>query len=124
MSNLQNSLLIEFLSEELPPINLEKNIGNPFAEAVISHLSGFLNTDYDFTMFIAPRRFGLIVNGIKFEELEQQIIRKGPAINTALVDNQPTKALLGFAKSCGVEWQSLAQNDDGYFYFQLHSSHA
>ena len=118
MSNLQNSLLIEFLSEELPPINLEKNIGNPFAEAVISHLSGFLNTDYDFTVFIAPRRFGLIVNGIKFEELEQQIIRKGPAINTALVDNQPTKALLGFAKSCGVEWQSLAQNDDGYFYFQ------
>lgn len=112
-----NSLLIEFLSEELPPINLEGNIGNVFSRAVFVGLDGFISDKSQLRTFIAPRRFGCVIDGINFEQSSQQMLRKGPALATGLKDGQATPALLGFAKSCGCAWQDLEQRDDGYFYF-------
>lgn len=118
MSTLtNNSLLIEFLSEELPPINLESNIGNVFSQAVFAGLDGFVSAESKLRGFIAPRRFGCVIDGIKFEQSIQQMLRKGPALVTGLKDGQATPALLGFAKSCGCAWQDLEQREDGYFYF-------
>lgn len=118
MSTLtNNSLLIEFLSEELPPINLESNIGNVFSQAVFAGLDGFVSAESKLRGFIAPRRFGCVIDGIKFEQSSQQMLRKGPALVTGLKDGQATPALLGFAKSCGCAWQDLEQREDGYFYF-------
>ena len=113
----ENSLLIEFLSEELPPINLVENIGCAFSQAVYAQLNGFVSTTSQLRTFIAPRRFGCVIEGISFEQASQQMLRKGPALATGLKDGQATPALLGFAKSCGCEWQDLQQRDDGYFYF-------
>ena len=113
----ENSLLIEFLSEELPPINLVENIGCAFSQAVYAQLNGFVSATSQLRTFIAPRRFGCVIEGISFEQASQQMLRKGPALATGLKDGQATPALLGFAKSCGCEWQDLQQRDDGYFYF-------
>jgi len=113
----ENSLLIEFLSEELPPINLVDNIGCAFSQAVYAQLNGFVSATSQLRTFIAPRRFGCVIEGISFEQASQQMLRKGPALATGLKDGQATPALLGFAKSCGCEWQDLQQRDDGYFYF-------
>lgn len=113
----ENSLLIEFLSEELPPINLVDNIGCAFSQAVYAQLNGFVSATSQLRTFIAPRRFGCVIEGISFEQASQQMLRKGPALGTGLKDGQATPALLGFAKSCGCEWQDLEQRDDGYFYF-------
>ncbi|MBX9866778.1 MAG: glycine--tRNA ligase subunit beta [Burkholderiales bacterium] len=113
----ENSLLIEFLSEELPPINLVDNIGCAFSQAVYAQLNGFVSATSQLRTFIAPRRFGCVIEGISFEQASQQMLRKGPALATGLKDGQVTPALLGFAKSCGCEWQDLQQRDDGYFYF-------
>ncbi len=113
----ENSLLIEFLSEELPPINLVDNIGCAFSQAVYAQLNGFVSATSQLRTFIAPRRFGCVIDGISFEQASQQMLRKGPALATGLKDGQATPALLGFAKSCGCEWQDLQQRDDGYFYF-------
>ena len=113
----ENSLLIEFLSEELPPINLVDNIGCAFSQAVYAQLNGFVSATSQLRTFIAPRRFGCVIDGISFEQASQQMLRKGPALGTGLKDGQATPALLGFAKSCGCEWQDLEQRDDGYFYF-------
>lgn len=117
MSLTNNSLVIEILSEELPPIKLEANIGNPFSESIYSQLNGFLAANSELKTFITPRRFGCVITGINFEQADQQVTRKGPAIATGLKDGAPTPALLGFAKSCQTEWQNLEQRDDGYFYF-------
>lgn len=114
-----NSLLIEFLSEELPPINLEGNIGNAFSDAVYAQLNGFLTTDSKIESFVAPRRFGCVISGVNFEQADQKVLRKGPAVATGLKDGNPTPALLGFAKSCATEWQNLEARDDGYFYFEI-----
>lgn len=112
----KNGLLIEFLSEELPPINLEENIGSAFSESIYQQLSGFLTKDATCTEFVSPRRFGCLIEGIVYEQSDQRQLRKGPAIATGLQDGSPTPALLGFAKSCGIDWQKLEQRADGYFY--------
>lgn len=117
MSLTNNCLAIEFLSEELPPIKLEANIASPFGEFIFSQLQGFLNPESKLQNFVAPRRFGCVIAGINFEQADQQVLRKGPALATGLKDGAPTPALLGFAKSCGTEWDKLEQREDGYFYF-------
>lgn len=117
MTNLSGTLLIEFLTEELPPINLEQNIGNPFAESIREQIAGFLNGDSSLKVIVAPRRFGCVINGVNSIQKDQTLLRKGPAISMGLKDGNPQPALLGFAKSCGTDWQKLEQRDDGYFYF-------
>lgn len=117
MTNLSGTLLIEFLTEELPPINLEQNIGNPFAESVREQIAGFLNDDSSLKVIVAPRRFGCVINGVNSIQKDQTLLRKGPAISMGLKDGNPQPALLGFAKSCGTDWQNLEQREDGYFYF-------
>ncbi|TXI91122.1 MAG: glycine--tRNA ligase subunit beta [Neisseriales bacterium] len=117
MTNLSGTLLIEFLTEELPPINLEQNIGSPFAESIREQIAGFLNDDSSLKVIVAPRRFGCVINGVNSIQKDQTLLRKGPAISMGLKDGNPQPALLGFAKSCGTDWQNLEQRDDGYFYF-------
>lgn len=110
-------LLIEFLTEELPPINLEKNFGETFANLLALELTGFTNQSSQVKYFVTPRRFGVIISQIKDQESPQHIVKKGPAISSGLDNNQPTKALIGFMKSCGInDYKDLEHKDDGYFY--------
>lgn len=112
----KNSLLIEFLTEELPPINIFENIGSTFANALKKELSSFI-IEEKIEVFISPRRFGCIMHNIANKEKNQKILRKGPSIESAIIDNQPSSALLGFLKSCNLEnWQELEQKG-GYFYY-------
>ncbi|MFN7093751.1 MAG: glycine--tRNA ligase subunit beta, partial [Burkholderiales bacterium] len=130
---LDADLLIEFLTEELPPINLEKNIGEAFTITLCQEIKGFLppnmlsdagnfgQNPHHFSiaeLFITPRRFGCLIKQVRVREPEQKLLRKGPAIATALKNGEPTPALLGFAKACGLAWQDLEQRGDGYFYAQ------
>jgi len=111
-------LLIEFLTEELPPLNLEKNIGEAFARNLRAYLGPYLSeTEISYEFFVTPRRFGVIFTKVKHVALGKQHFRRGPSILQGLKNNQPTPALLGFAKSCKISnWQELEQRDDGYFY--------
>src|SRR5579863_325205 len=113
------SLLIEFLTEELPPINLEQNIGISFSNNLSSLLKNFIPSNAKISPFVSPRRFGCIIHDVLIAEADTQSTRRGPAINNALKNNEPTPALLGFAKSCNVPWEDLEQNSDGYFYAQV-----
>ena len=108
-------LLIEFLSEELPPHNLEK-FAISFTDYISNKLEQFKDSSSQIKYFISPRRFGCHITNVANKEASKIIQRKGPAINNSLKDGVATGALLGFAKSCGVEWSLLEQNADGYFY--------
>lgn len=58
--------------------------------------------------FASPRRIALVIYDLQAEQKSQTNIRKGPALIAAYdKDNKPTQALLGFAKSCGVELDKL-----------------
>lgn len=109
------NLLIEFLTEELPPINLEKNIGESFANLLFNELKSYTNTKPQF--FVTPRRFACIFKQISVTAQAKNIYKKGPSIISGLKDGEPTNALKGFMKSCSIiDFNELEQKDDGYFY--------
>ncbi len=114
-----NSLLVEFLTEELPPINLEANIGGAFSQALAKELNGFISQASKIHPFVAPRRFGCLIENIDSEQQNITQLKRGPHAATALKDGNPTQALLGFAKSCATDWQNLEIREDGYFYFEV-----
>lgn len=58
-----------------------------------------------------PRRLGVRIEGVAARQDDRTVERKGPKLVAALKDGQPTQAGLGFAKSCGVEFSALAQED-------------
>ncbi|MCC2644329.1 MAG: glyS [Burkholderiales bacterium] len=117
--NKRANLLIEFLTEELPPINLEQNIGTNFSNNLSVGLKNFIPVQANIIPFVTPRRFGCIIQDVLFTESGACNTRRGPAINMALKDGKPTPALLGFAKSCKLDWTDLLQNSDGYFYANI-----
>lgn len=59
--------------------------------------------------FASPRRLALRVTELVAEQAKQTISRRGPAVAAAYDSlGNPTKALLGFAKSCGVDPAQLS----------------
>ncbi|HEC84501.1 MAG: glycine--tRNA ligase subunit beta [Candidatus Parabeggiatoa sp. nov. 1] len=100
-------LVIEIGTEELPPKALQG-----LSEAFLSGLcSGFeqQHLSYDCAIpFATPRRLAVFIEGMATGQADRQIERRGPAIAAAFDKNgQPTKAALGFARSCGVEVANL-----------------
>ena len=110
MSNV-DTLLIELGTEELPPKALKK-LGQAFAEGVIQ---GLKNADLgfsDFQWFAAPRRLAIKINELQVKQADRTVERKGPAVKAAYdKDGNPTKAALGFAKSCGVDISELSTQE-------------
>ena len=103
-------LLIELGCEDLPA-----RFVWPLAEALMhgcgagllqrSVIAGQAHT------FATPRRIATLIEGVALRQPDRAVERKGPKLAAALKDGQPTPAGLGFAKSCGVEFHQLAQED-------------
>jgi glycyl-tRNA synthetase beta chain len=119
---MQDALLIELLTEELPPKSLQ-NLGARFAEGVFDRLleHAFVETG-GFAPYATPRRLAVLVESVRDRQPEQTVERKGPAVSAGLgADGKPTKALEGFARSCGVAPEALQRMSDGkaeYFVFR------
>lgn len=124
---MQDSLLIELLTEELPPKSLLK-LSQAFCNGIFSELKtqGFVAADADYAAvvseFATPRRLGVLVQDVAHMQSERIIERKGPALASAFDKNEkPTPALIGFAKSCGVAIEKLEKQSDKkgeYFVFR------
>ncbi|WP_114416783.1 glycine--tRNA ligase subunit beta [Marinospirillum perlucidum] len=94
-------LLFELGCEELPPTllktlseSLEKSVRHGLEEAGLPFA--------EIHAYATPRRLALLVSQLEEQQPDQAIERKGPAVKAAYKDGQPTKALEGFARSCGV----------------------
>ncbi len=101
------NLLIELGCEELPAQGLTELAGQ-FRDGVAAGLKkrglGFNSAAALWT----PRRLTVQVFGLDAEQAAQQSERRGPALAAALgSDGAPSKALIGFAASCGVTVDSL-----------------
>ncbi|WP_288842602.1 glycine--tRNA ligase subunit beta [uncultured Deefgea sp.] len=97
------TLLIELLTEELPPKALPK-LGAVFAESIFAELQkmGFVPADTAYVTFASPRRLAVSIPNVAAVQPEQAIEKRGPAVAAGFKDGQPTPALLGFARSCGL----------------------
>ena len=116
---MRDSLLIEFLCEELPPKTLQQ-LAESFADSMRGGLqqTGFMDMALpdsgNMDVFATPRRFAVLLREVRAMQPARQVERKGPALISGMKDGQPTAALAGFARSCGVEIAAL--DSDGTHY--------
>jgi len=104
-------LLVEIGTEELPPKSLRvlsEAFEKGFEDQLRKHRLGFSWIE----PFATPRRLGLLVRELATRQPDQEVMRKGPALQAAFdTRDQPTKAALGFARSCGVSVQELQREE-------------
>ncbi len=103
------SLLIELGTEELPPKALD-DLGAAFTNAICEGLDkrGVAADIAAARTYNSPRRLAVWIPGVASAQPDQQHERRGPAVNAGLDANgEPTRALHGFAQSCGVEVAQL-----------------
>ena len=108
-------LLVELLTEELPPKSLLK-LANAFRDALITDLEkdGYLPSTSTVRVFATPRRLAVLIDGVVERAPDTEVLVKGPSIKAGLDPNgKPTGALLGFAKKRGVAVEALERISDG-----------
>ncbi len=82
---MKQTLLVELLTEELPPKALVK-LGEAFAAAVFNGLAGraFLEPDAVATSFATPRRLAVSISGVRAASPDKQIREKVLPVSVAL----------------------------------------
>ena len=111
---MQDTLLVEIITEELPP-KLLQNLSNNFSEGVFNGLDKhfLLTSDSKLTAYVTPRRLAVSITSVLDAQAEREVERRGPAVTAAYdVSGKETPALQGFARSCGVAVDDLKQEPD------------
>ncbi|HET7663991.1 MAG TPA: glycine--tRNA ligase subunit beta [Rhodanobacteraceae bacterium] len=114
------SLLIELGTEELPPKALD-TLAAAFAHGVCDGLQkrGIAADTANARTFCTPRRLAVYVPGVAKAQPDQSIERRGPAVQAGRdAEGKPSRALTGFAASCGVDVDALEtmETDKGAWY--------
>lgn len=103
--NAGKSLLIELGTEELPPRALDE-LSAAFLHGIVGGLAARgVSAGLDQAVaYASPRRLAAFIPAVAAAQPAQSIERRGPAVAAALdAEGRPSKALLGFAHSCGVD---------------------
>ncbi|MEX1200349.1 MAG: glycine--tRNA ligase subunit beta [Methylophaga sp.] len=103
----QQDFLFELGTEELPPTTL-----GTLSCALLGGIEqGLKAAELSFSVtaaYAAPRRLAVTVYDLQTQQADRQIEKRGPAVSAAFDDEgNPSKALQGFARSCGVEVDAL-----------------
>ncbi|MDE3208082.1 MAG: glycine--tRNA ligase subunit beta, partial [Pseudomonadota bacterium] len=109
------SLLIEVLTEELPP-KILADLSQSFANTLWDNLKNrdFLSASSQMIPYATPRRLAVHFSFVSDEQPDQVIIRRGPSVKASFdAAGRPTPALLGFARSIAVDPDSLEREVDG-----------
>jgi len=108
---MKQDLLIEIGTEELPPKAL-KTLSKAFSDGITKGLKEARLSHAEVRQFATPRRLAVIIKAVDVQQEDQNVERKGPAVKAAFdADGNPTKAIQGFARSCGIEVADLEQQD-------------
>ncbi len=101
-------LLIEIGCEELPAKNLKK-IEIAFIEHITNALKAHDLSFKDIQGFSTPRRLAARIVALTTHQPSRSTLKRGPAKAAAFdEEGNPTKAALGFAESCGVDYGALS----------------
>ena len=106
-----DDLLIELGTEELPPKALLR-LSQAFTQGVCDGLQKAGMNIGDVHSYAAPRRLAMLIKNVPGSQPDREVERKGPSVQAAFdAEGKPTKAVMGFARSCGVEVAELQQQD-------------
>ncbi len=102
-------LLFEIGTEELPagyiPLALSR-----YKDILSSNLDAERLTFAEMKTYGTPRRLVFVVSGLPLAQSDHTFTVKGPRVSAAYDDKgQPTKALLGFARSQGVDIEEVSR---------------
>lgn len=99
--------LVELGTEELPPKALQ-TLANAFAEGINKGLKDAQIAGSDTHVFASPRRLAVHIADVPMRQADSKLQKRGPAVAAAFDENgNPSKAAMGFARSCGVEIADL-----------------
>ncbi len=120
-----SALLLEIGTEELPPRSLWA-LANSLGEGLVKSLTeaGLAQAGVPYQIFATPRRLAVRVSAVLAHAPEREQERRGPALAAAFdAAGQPTRALLGFAQSCGVPVEALVrlETDKGAWLVHRHT---
>ena len=104
-------LLIELGTEELPPKALDE-LALAFRDGVTAGLDkrGVAYEAGSVKAYWTPRRLAVLVGAVEAQQPDQDTERRGPALAAGFdAQGKPTKALIGFAQSCGVDVAALVK---------------
>jgi len=112
---MNQTLLVELLTEELPPKALAK-LGAAFAAGLFNGLKAraFLEADAAYTAYATPRRLAVTINGVRAGSPDKSIREKVLPVTVALdAEGKPSaplaKKLAALAQTAGVPQISLEQ---------------
>ena len=107
------TLLVELLTEELPPKSLAR-LGEALRKALTDDLAqdGFLAAGSQSCVFATPRRLAVQATQVLAQSPDKALEMQGPSVKVGLdKDGKPTPALAGFAKKNGMAVEDLLQID-------------
>ncbi|MCW8922278.1 MAG: glycine--tRNA ligase subunit beta, partial [Gammaproteobacteria bacterium] len=108
---MSKDLLIELGTEELPPKALKK-LSDAFTQGIVDGLSEAGFELGEVAPYAAPRRLAVLIKDVPASQPDRDVERKGPSLKAAYdADGKPTKAVEGFARSCGVGVDELEQQE-------------
>lgn len=110
----QASLLVELGCEELPAASIQPMamaLGESLRNALLA--DGLVSDDSFPDVFATPRRIAVRLPAVESDQQDKTQQRTGPAVAAAYdADGNPTPAAVGFARSCGVDLESLTRVED------------
>lgn len=107
MTMEQRDLLIELGCEELPPKALRK-LMEAFRDGIAEGLQQQGLQHAGINAYASPRRLAVTLKQLDAQQADQAIEKRGPALNAAYdASGNPSKAAEGFARSCGVSFNTL-----------------
>ena len=108
---MSKDLLIELGTEELPPRAL-KELSDAFTQGIVDGLTQAGFEIGEVQSYATPRRLAVLIKDMPASQPDRDIERKGPNLKAAYdADGNPTKAVEGFARSCGVSVDDLEQEE-------------
>jgi glycyl-tRNA synthetase beta chain len=104
-----NDFIFELGCEELPS-GAVWPLANELTNGLLAGLEKAQLAYGEVKSFATPRRIAVAVYDLQSEQANQRVTRRGPAAVAAYdKDGNPTSALLGFARSCGVTVEQLSR---------------
>ena len=107
---MQDTLLIELLTEELPPKALAR-LGQVFAEKIILdlHARQLVDAEAGYSWFATPRRLAVQVMDVRAQAPEQAFTEKLMPVSVALdAVGNPTQALLKKLEAKGIAAERIS----------------
>lgn len=107
--NITHDFLVEIGTEELPPKAL-KMLSEAFSSGIQLGLEEAEISFAEVGVYASPRRLAVRIQGLQSQQADKIIEKKGPAKKAAFdVEGNPSKALQGFSRGCGVSPDELSE---------------